>query len=83
MLQTNNPKLILLTTGIVSPSFSEVHKEISFKEQGGKLSFVPNLDGSVHDILYADHDYNKPIPDWIKNIPYWCWGGWWGLHAVV
>jgi hypothetical protein len=38
--------------------------------KGVKAVWVPNYDGTLHDILWASFDQDEPIPDWIRRVPW-------------
>src|SRR6266700_4331151 len=62
--------ILLNATGIFSPSFLQLLSQTDYWKQGAKIAWVPNWDGTVHDILWAHPDPNEPVPDWVRRVPY-------------
>jgi len=62
--------LLLNTVGIGYRCGVELLRQTDGWYKGVKAVWVPNYDGTVHDILWASFDQDEPVPDWIRRVPF-------------
>ncbi len=62
--------VLLNTVGIGYHCGVQLLRQTDGWYRGVKAVWVPNYDGTVHDILWASFDQNEPIPDWVRRVPW-------------
>ncbi len=60
----------ILLLGIYTPSFVPLMSQTASWVRGGKFVWLPNCDGTLHDIIWATTDIDEPTPDWVQCVPY-------------